>query len=211
MTKSAKRAYDKKHRARPHVKLYRKQYNASPRGKKFHEARRIFRQYGLTPNDHALLIKAQKGRCAICKDKVKLLHIDHDHARKVARGLLCRFCNVGLMGFRDSTLNLKLAARYLEKPPMPYAIKESTVEKYLKKGVRSIGGECLKCATPGHIGAPDRLVFFPNGKLVWVELKSLTGQLRPGQIREHNRLRKMGQTVVVLRSKEEVDGWLSVA
>lgn len=93
-------------------------------------------------------------------------------------------------------------------------IKESVVERYLIKRVRELGGETRKVVFPGHDGAPDRLVLFPpiirdglalHTDLAWVELKSPLGKLRPAQIREHKRLRALGQNVKVIRSKEEVD------
>lgn len=84
--------------------------------------------------------------------------------------------------------------------------KESTVEKYLKEQVERFGGQIRKVQFPGHRGAPDRLVMFPNGVLAWVELKSETGKLDIWQEREHERLvNEMGQDVYVLRTPVEVD------
>ena len=87
-------------------------------------------------------------------------------------------------------------------------MKESTIEAYLLKRVKALGGECRKVNFPGHLGAPDRFVLLPGHTPVWVELKSPTGRLTPAQVREHVRLCKMGETVITLRSKEEVDAWL---
>jgi hypothetical protein len=51
----------------------------------------------------------------------------------------------------------------------------------------------------------------PNVKpsTVWVELKRPGATAEPHQAREHERMRKMGQTVVVLDSIEAVDRWLA--
>ena len=82
--------------------------------------------------------------------------------------------------------------------------KESVVEKYLKRRVEEAKGEVRKVKFLDRNGAPDRLVMFP-GVLVWVELKSEVGKLRPEQEREHARLFLMGQDVHVIREKHEVD------
>lgn len=82
--------------------------------------------------------------------------------------------------------------------------KESTVELYLKKQVELAGGEVRKLAFLGRQGAPDRVAILP-GVLVFVELKSAVGKLRPAQEREHERLKLMGQHVVTIREKWEVD------
>lgn len=93
--------------------------------------------------------------------------------------------------------------------------KESIVERYLVQQVRRYKGECRKVRFVGHDGAPDRLVLMPKqrnllGPVVWVELKSETGRLRAAQVREHARLRALGQLVYVIRTKLEVDTMLEM-
>ena len=91
-------------------------------------------------------------------------------------------------------------------------MKESVVEAYLVKQVRRAKGEIRKVKFVGHDGAPDRMVMLPHNHLlapiVWVELKSATGALRPAQVREHDRMRACGQMVYVIRTKLEVDAML---
>jgi Recombination endonuclease VII len=41
----------------------------------------------------AALHRLQNGRCAVCPSTGKL-HVDHDHATGLVRGLLCRPCNI---------------------------------------------------------------------------------------------------------------------
>jgi hypothetical protein len=94
-------------------------------------------------------------------------------------------------------------------------MKESVVERYLVQQVRKYGGECRKVKFVGHDGAPDRLVLLPRqanelGPVVWVELKSEIGKLRAAQVREHARMRALGQYVYVIRSKWEVDAMLEM-
>jgi hypothetical protein len=83
-------------------------------------ARWIKQKYGLTKRSFDNLLKAQKGRCAICCDKQecgkrKQLYVDHSHDTGVIRGLLCFKCNVLLGMAQDDKSILKLAVQYLEK------------------------------------------------------------------------------------------------
>lgn len=83
-------------------------------------------------------------------------------------------------------------------------IKERDVERALVEHIRKLGGEIRKVVFPGHSGAPDRVVLFPDGELTWVELKSPLGSVAPHQAREHARFRALGQTVLVLRSVTDI-------
>lgn len=48
-----------------------------------------------TVDQYAAMMKAQDGRCAICRDaKNYALRVDHCHETGVVRGLLCSRCNV---------------------------------------------------------------------------------------------------------------------
>lgn len=62
------------------------------------------------------LLKAQDGRCAICRripDLTRRLDIDHDHRTGVIRGLLCRGCNMRLRKDHNPDW-LRAAADYLD-------------------------------------------------------------------------------------------------
>jgi hypothetical protein len=101
-------------------------------------------------------------------------------------------------------------------------MRESVIETYLVKQVKALGGEVRKVNWIGRRGAPDRLVMLPggrqvaqnmrvdpSGRTIWVELKA-TGQVaEPHQVREHKRMRAMGQRVEVVDSFERVDEVLS--
>lgn len=84
---------------------------------------------------------------------------------------------------------------------------EARVEEYLFREVRKRDGMCIKLI-PVVAGIPDRLVLLPGGRLHLVELKSLTGHLRPAQKVWHQRAARRGIQVVVLNSKYAVDQWL---
>lgn len=77
----------------------------------------LTKQYGISLSDYAVLLQKQNGVCAICFTKCstgKRLAVDHDHATRKVRGLLCTNCNTGIGSLKDSILMLKSATIYLE-------------------------------------------------------------------------------------------------
>ena len=89
-------------------------------------------------------------------------------------------------------------------------MREATVERHLVRRAKQLGGMALKIEWIGRRGAPDRVVFLPGGVVWFVELKAPGKKPKPHQIREHNRLRALGVTVMVIDTKEQVDevlGW----
>lgn len=82
---------------------------------------------------------------------------------------------------------------------------ESVVEAYLVKRVLKLGGEIRKVEWIGRRGAPDRFVLLLHGESFWAELKRPKGTAEAHQLREHERMRKYGQRVEVLDSKEAID------
>ena len=83
-------------------------------------------------------------------------------------------------------------------------MKESLVEKYLKKEVTRHGGLCLKWSSPAHRGVPDRIVFL-YGKVYFIELKSEEGKLTRLQTIMFDNLSELGFDVRIIRWKEAVD------
>ena len=84
-------------------------------------------------------------------------------------------------------------------------MRESQIEQYLIDAVTFKGGLIRKLTFPGHRGAPDRVVMLPGGRLIWVECKAPGMKPEPHQLREHNRMRLMGQCVEVVDSFDRVD------
>lgn len=84
---------------------------------------------------------------------------------------------------------------------------ENKVEAYLTIGVIEAGGDTRKVEWIGRKHAPDRRVMHPK-RCAFVELKRPGAKARPGQLREHERMRAMGEDVVVLSTLEEVDTFL---
>lgn len=86
-------------------------------------------------------------------------------------------------------------------------MREKFIEAALVKRVKSLGGEVRKAAWIGRRGAPDRLVML-DGRTIFVELKAPGEKPEPHQEREHERMRAMGQEVVVIDSIEGVEALL---
>jgi hypothetical protein len=84
-------------------------------------------------------------------------------------------------------------------------VSEKAIETYLRDRVRTIGGWAPKWTSPGNNGVPDRIVFLPGGRVVFVELKAPGKKPTALQQYQHDRLRDLGQLVVVIDSREKVD------
>lgn len=111
-------------------------------------------------------------------------------------------------------------------------MRERDIERYLVQQAKSLQGEVRKIMYIGHRGAPDRLLMLPEKRrtvwgspgavskmlgmkglyeevrpaaTVWIELKAPGKKPEPHQLREHVRMRRMGQRVEVIDSLEGVD------
>lgn len=87
---------------------------------------------------------------------------------------------------------------------------EREVEAYLCKRVRELGGEVRKVQWVGRHSAPDRIAMLPASehrdyRTIWFELKRPGAKARPAQVREHERMRSLGQRVEVADSIEAID------
>lgn len=90
--------------------------------------------------------------------------------------------------------------------------RESEVEMYFVQQAYAHDILVRKLTWIARKGAPDRVAFGRDGQLVFIEFKApgkaATFPRNPHektQFREHERLRKRGQRVVVIDSKEGVD------
>lgn len=89
-------------------------------------------------------------------------------------------------------------------------MREADVEQHLVKRVKQEGGEVRKAAWIGRRHAPDRRVMLSRpGFPCWVELKRPGETPRPGQVREHERMRALGEIVHVVDSIEAVEALLA--
>lgn len=87
-------------------------------------------------------------------------------------------------------------------------IRENKVETYLDTEVKEMGGITRKWTSPGRDGVPDRIVFV-HGDLIFVEVKTVDGDLSPVQKREHVRLREHDAQVVTVYGMAGVDALLT--
>lgn len=90
------------------------------------------KKYGLSVKILQELLIKQDNKCAICKQKKKLV-LDHSHSDKKARGYLCSTCNTLLSGL-DKPLWLKAANDYLNAPPAVAFYDDPTYESQIKFG-----------------------------------------------------------------------------
>lgn len=83
---------------------------------------------------------------------------------------------------------------------------ENEVEGHLRRRVEKVGGLCVKFLPDFARGFPDRIVLLPRGVLVWVETKRPQGGvLSPVQKVQHVLLRRLGQRVEVVWTKDQAD------
>jgi hypothetical protein len=86
-------------------------------------------------------------------------------------------------------------------------VRERDIRKLLKERVEAYGGEIRAVSWLGRAHAPDVLVLMP-GAHFFVETKAPGGKPRPGQLREHDRLRASNCAVFVITTPEELDRWI---
>jgi hypothetical protein len=85
--------------------------------------RAVHTKHQMSAEQYDELLRSQDGRCAICRDELTTVHIDHDHrccpgkhsCGECVRGLLCPRCNLGLGFFRDNLELLNAALQYLNR------------------------------------------------------------------------------------------------
>ena len=87
---------------------------------------------------------------------------------------------------------------------------EKAIEQKLKAAIEELGGKCWKYVSPGTIGAPDRIVLLPGGRIIFVELKDKGKLLRPAQQARIKQMRKLGCDVRVIDSLEQVEAMKSI-
>lgn len=84
---------------------------------------------------------------------------------------------------------------------------EKSIEQYLVRCIKLLGGICIKLQNTGYNGIPDRLVLV-DGKSIFVEMKAPDGRLSEVQKARHKQLKQLGFEVFVLWSYDQVDWFL---
>jgi hypothetical protein len=82
---------------------------------------------------------------------------------------------------------------------------EKKIEQRLRVIAKKAGGLAAKWVSPGMSGVPDRIVFLPGGRIIFVELKRPGEKPTPLQNRIIEMLRGLGADVRVVDSMEKAD------
>jgi len=73
------------------------------------------KNFGLSEEQYEQMLVNQNNQCAICKKEIGWeAAVDHCHTTDKIRGLLCRKCNLGLGGFKDSIETIRKAIEYVK-------------------------------------------------------------------------------------------------
>ena len=85
---------------------------------------------------------------------------------------------------------------------------EKTLERSLVENIRQRSGICLKLQGNMYAGMPDRLILLPEGRAIFVELKSEGIKPRKLQLVRHEELRALGFIVFVIDTQEKLTQFL---
>lgn len=86
-------------------------------------------------------------------------------------------------------------------------MRESEIEKYLRKRVRDNDGLCWKFVSPGTAGVPDRIVVLKK-RIYFVELKAPSKRMRKLQEYRRAQLEASGQLVLLVDTKSKVEDFI---
>lgn len=84
-------------------------------------------------------------------------------------------------------------------------MRESNIENYLTNEMKKVKGKSYKWVSPGNNGVPDRIIIFPNGRIIFVELKAPDKIPTAYQQLVHRELKKLNCEVYVIDSKKQID------
>ncbi len=81
------------------------------------QRRYYLKRYGLTTEQHDLMLSQQKGNCAACGSPPgkRALAIDHCHETGLVRGLLCIGCNTALGSLKEDPLRMRALEAYINR------------------------------------------------------------------------------------------------
>ena len=112
---AANRAYRAEHRDRLNAER-RDKWRSDADLRARHSGARLSRNYGLSRKEHRRLLDEQNGVCAVCKlPSRRALCVDHCHATRQVRGLLCDKCNTALGLLGDDVRRMLAAVVYLNR------------------------------------------------------------------------------------------------
>ncbi len=82
---------------------------------------------------------------------------------------------------------------------------EKDIEKWLGDQVTNMGGLYYKFVSPGNRGVPDRIIVFPPGVTIFVELKTDKGRTSAIQDVQIKRLQRVGAPVRVVKGRADAE------
>lgn len=82
---------------------------------------------------------------------------------------------------------------------------EKDIEKWLGDQVKNLGGLYYKFVSPGNRGVPDRIIVFPPGVTIFVELKTDKGRTSAIQDVQIKRLQRVGAPVRVVKGRADAE------
>lgn len=89
--------------------------------------------------------------------------------------------------------------------------EESDIENYLRRQVEELGGLMEKWVRPGKRGAPDDLVFWPNGTIDIVEIKAPGKRPNHQQVLFHKKLKDRNHHVVLIDCMQLAEHYIAVS
>ena len=81
---------------------------------------------------------------------------------------------------------------------------EKEIESRMARMVKERGGLCYKFVSPSNPGVPDRIIITPDGRVIFVELKTEIGRLANIQKWQMSEMKKRGADVRVAKGWEAV-------
>lgn len=118
----------------------------------------VLRNFGITADQYNVMFKVQTGLCVICGrlekafdrrvNRIRRLHVDHDHATGVIRGLLCTRCNVAIGLLDDDPERAEMVASYIRMHRDDTEIISSTPRR-IRAGARGTADCIAKARAAG--------------------------------------------------------------
>ena len=87
-------------------------------------------------------------------------------------------------------------------------MKEKLIEAHFVWAIERIGGKSYKFMSPAHKGVADRIACLPDGRTIFVELKTKGGRLSPLQKIFAEEMKRLNQQYTTLWSKEQIDNYI---
>jgi len=73
------------------------------------------KKYNISLEEYNKQVLSRENKCDICLEKVKTLHVDHNHTTMEVRGYLCGSCNRAIGLLQDKAFNCFRAGEYLSE------------------------------------------------------------------------------------------------